>query len=85
MEEGLAQSTGGVCGHADQRVGLGVDVVAERVSGAGAAWQDLDLDVEVVDRRDCPGKLLFVLARWVSKTQGEPEFLWQRESGASAE
>ncbi|HQY57926.1 MAG: cob(I)yrinic acid a,c-diamide adenosyltransferase [Nitrospira sp.] len=28
---------------------------------------------------------LFVLARWVSKTQGEPEFLWQRESGASAE
>ncbi len=23
---------------------------------------------------------LFVLARWVSKTQGEPEFLWQRES-----
>ena len=28
---------------------------------------------------------LFVLARWVSKTQGEPEFLWQRESGATAE
>ncbi|MCS6319158.1 MAG: cob(I)yrinic acid a,c-diamide adenosyltransferase [Nitrospira sp.] len=28
---------------------------------------------------------LFVLARWVSKTQGEPEFLWQRESGANAE
>ena len=28
---------------------------------------------------------LFVLARWVSKTQGEPEFLWQRESGAIAE
>ena len=22
---------------------------------------------------------LFVLARWASKTQGEPEFLWQRE------
>jgi len=62
MEEGLAQSTGGVCGHADQRVGLGVDVVAERVSGAGAAWQDLDLDVEVVDRRNCLGKLLFGVA-----------------------
>ncbi len=28
---------------------------------------------------------LFVLARWVAKTQGEPEFLWQRESGTSAE
>ena len=26
---------------------------------------------------------LFVMARWVSKTQGEPEFLWQRESDAS--
>lgn len=26
---------------------------------------------------------LFVLARWVAKTQGEPEFLWQRESDAS--
>ncbi|WP_447968417.1 cob(I)yrinic acid a,c-diamide adenosyltransferase [Nitrospira sp. M1] len=23
---------------------------------------------------------LFVLARWVAKTQGEPEYLWQRES-----
>lgn len=23
---------------------------------------------------------LFVLARWVAKTQGEPEFLWQRET-----
>ncbi len=28
---------------------------------------------------------LFVLARWVSKTQGEPEFLWQRESASIAE
>lgn len=28
---------------------------------------------------------LFVLARWVAKTQDEPEFLWQRESGTSAE
>ncbi len=27
---------------------------------------------------------LFVLARWVAKTQGEPEFLWQRESNTSA-
>jgi cob(I)alamin adenosyltransferase len=28
---------------------------------------------------------LFVLARWVAKTQGEPEFLWERESGAVAD
>ena len=27
---------------------------------------------------------LFVMARWVAKTQGEPEFLWQRESDAAA-
>ncbi|HQR13630.1 MAG TPA: cob(I)yrinic acid a,c-diamide adenosyltransferase [Nitrospira sp.] len=26
---------------------------------------------------------LFVMARWVAKTQGEPEFLWQRESDAA--
>jgi cob(I)alamin adenosyltransferase len=24
---------------------------------------------------------LFVLARWVAKTQGEPEFLWERDTG----
>ena len=24
---------------------------------------------------------LFVLARWAAKTQGEPEFLWQRDTG----
>ena len=28
---------------------------------------------------------LFVLARWVAKTQGEPEFLWERESGEVAD
>ncbi|MDP9131670.1 MAG: cob(I)yrinic acid a,c-diamide adenosyltransferase [Nitrospirota bacterium] len=28
---------------------------------------------------------LFVLARWVAKTQGEPEFLWDRESGATVD
>lgn len=28
---------------------------------------------------------LFVLARWVTKTQGEPEFLWQRESGTTTD
>ncbi|MCE3223301.1 MAG: cobO [Nitrospira sp.] len=28
---------------------------------------------------------LFVLARWVAKTQGEPEFLWERESSATAD
>jgi len=28
---------------------------------------------------------LFVLARWVAKTQGEPEFLWERESSALAD
>lgn len=26
------------------------------------------------------GDALFVLARWVAKTQGEPEFLWERDS-----
>jgi cob(I)alamin adenosyltransferase len=28
---------------------------------------------------------LFVLARWVAKTQGEPEFLWERNAGDSDE
>lgn len=28
---------------------------------------------------------LFVWARWVAKTQGEPEFLWQRDSKATEE
>jgi ATP:cob(I)alamin adenosyltransferase len=28
---------------------------------------------------------LFVLARWVAKTQGEPEFLWQREIDAAVD
>lgn len=28
---------------------------------------------------------LFVLARWVSKTQGEPEFLWERDVVTKAE
>lgn len=28
---------------------------------------------------------LFVLARWVAKTQGEPEFLWEREPSAVAD
>ena len=27
---------------------------------------------------------LFVLARWVAKTQNEPEILWQRDAGAQA-
>jgi cob(I)alamin adenosyltransferase len=28
---------------------------------------------------------LFVLARWVAKTQGEPEFLWERNGGKKTE
>ncbi len=28
---------------------------------------------------------LFVLARWVAKTQGEPEFLWERDAKDNAE
>lgn len=28
---------------------------------------------------------LFVLARWVAKTQGEPEFLWERDVAKNAE
>jgi len=32
-----------------------------------------------------PSDALFVLARWVAKTHGEPEFLWERESSAIAD
>jgi cob(I)alamin adenosyltransferase len=28
---------------------------------------------------------LFVLARWVAKTQGEPEFLWERDINDKSE
>ena len=28
---------------------------------------------------------LFVLGRWVAKTQGEPEFLWERDVAKKAE
>jgi cob(I)alamin adenosyltransferase len=28
---------------------------------------------------------LFVLARWVAKTQGEPEFLWERNGSAKSD
>jgi cob(I)alamin adenosyltransferase len=31
------------------------------------------------------GDALFVLARWVAKTQGEPEFLWERDVALKAE
>ena len=27
---------------------------------------------------NCLSDALFVLARWAAKTQGEPEFLWER-------
>jgi hypothetical protein len=28
---------------------------------------------------NCLSDALFVLARWAAKTQGEPEFLWERD------
>ena len=38
--------------------------------------------IKYVNRLSDP---LFVLARWVAKTQGEPEFLWERDVAKKAE
>jgi len=38
-------------------------------------WVD-PVNIKFVNRL---GDALFVLARWAAKTQGEPEFLWQRD------
>jgi cob(I)alamin adenosyltransferase len=38
------------------------------------------VDAVIVKFLNRLGDALFVLARWVAKTQGEPEFLWERDS-----
>ena len=39
------------------------------------------LDAQVIKFLNRLSDALFVWARWVAKTQGEPEFLWERETG----
>ena len=38
------------------------------------------LDAEIIKFLNRLSDALFVLARWVAKTQGEPEFLWERNT-----
>jgi cob(I)alamin adenosyltransferase len=41
------------------------------------------LDAEIMKFLNRLSDALFVWARWVAKTQGEPEFLWERDTGAA--
>ena len=43
--------------------------------------RDEPLDAEIIKFLNRLSDALFVLARWVAKTQGEPEVLWERSSG----
>ena len=43
------------------------------------------LDAQIIKYLNRLSDALFVWARWVAKTQGEPEFLWERETGGSEE
>jgi cob(I)alamin adenosyltransferase len=43
------------------------------------------LDTEIIKFLNRLSDALFVWARWVAKTQGEPEFLWERDTGEAAE
>ena len=43
------------------------------------------IDKELVIFLNRLSDALFVFARWVAKQQGEPEFLWQRESAKPSE
>jgi cob(I)alamin adenosyltransferase len=43
------------------------------------------LDGQIIKFLNRLSDALFVLARWVAKTQGEPEFLWERQSSDSEE
>ena len=52
---------------------------AERVCVSLA--RDEPLDAEIIKFLNRLSDALFVLARWVAKTQGEPEVLWERSSG----
>ena len=49
---------------------------AERICVSLA--KDEPLDAEIIRFLNRLSDALFVLARWVAKTQGEPEFLWER-------
>ncbi len=56
---------------------------AERLCVALSKTEPVDpMIVKFVNRLS---DALFVLARWVSKTQGEPEFLWERDAAQKAE
>lgn len=56
---------------------------AERLCVALSKTEPVDpMIVKFVNRLS---DALFVLARWVSKTQGEPEFLWERDVARKAE
>jgi cob(I)alamin adenosyltransferase len=41
------------------------------------------LDAQIIKFLNRLSDALFVWARWVAKTQGEPEFLWERDTGGS--
>jgi cob(I)alamin adenosyltransferase len=43
------------------------------------------LDPQIIKFLNRLSDALFVWARWVAKTQGEPEFLWERNTGDSNE
>ena len=43
------------------------------------------LDAQIIKYLNRLSDALFVWARWVAKTQGEPEFLWEREAGGLEE
>jgi cob(I)alamin adenosyltransferase len=42
------------------------------------SWEEL-IDAVNIKFVNCLSDALFVRARWAAKTQGEPEFLWQRD------
>src|ERR1043165_10159801 len=41
------------------------------------------LDPQIIKFLNRLSDALFVWARWVAKTQGEPEFLWERDTGGT--
>jgi cob(I)alamin adenosyltransferase len=43
------------------------------------------LDAQIIKFLNRLSDAFFVWARWVAKTQGEPEFLWERDTGDSKE
>jgi cob(I)alamin adenosyltransferase len=43
------------------------------------------LDAQIIKFLNRLSDALFVWARWAAKTQGEPEFLWERDAGRSDE